>query len=150
MLPQRQQSLSLSLCPRQHLPCDSPRLLSFNRRRHRPFQRRPRKSPLHSRYPAGFRIRLSQNLGNALERTIALTIASHLSAQSGQHVGLLDLVGLSLYVWSDCPLHDASALAQSIQSDRPFQGLLLRERSPQPERDGGLWAGAVRLELAVV
>jgi hypothetical protein len=50
------------------------------------------------------RVELGAHLSNDFERAIALTIAKHLSAQSGQHVGLLDLVGLSLYVWSDRPI----------------------------------------------
>jgi hypothetical protein len=114
--------------------------------------RRPRKSSLHSHYPAGLRIRLGQNLSNSFERVIALTIASHLSAQSGQHVGLLDLVGLSLYVWSDRPIQSPSDLAQSIESGCPLQGWLVGERSRSPDLSSSpklLAKAGVRLELAV-
>jgi hypothetical protein len=109
--------------------------------------RRPRKS---------LRIRLAVNLGNAVERAIALTVAEYLSAQSGQHVGFLDLVGLSLYVWSDDKIQDASDLAQYLQSGSPLQELLVRERklrsrSPQQQRisEGLLSSAGVRLELAI-
>jgi hypothetical protein len=106
-----------------------------------PSIRRPRKS---------IRIRLAANLGDALERAIALTIAEHLSIQSGQHVSLLDLVGYVLYVWSDRPIQIPWDLAQSLQADHPLQGWLVQERSHQPELSGELLAKAgVRLELAV-
>jgi hypothetical protein len=117
-----------------------------------PSLRRPRKSPLHPRYPAGLRIRLAANLGNALERAIALMIASHLSAQSGQHVGLLDLVGLSLYVWPDSPIQSPSDLAQSIESGCPLQCWLVGERSQKPELSSSpklLAKAGVMLELAI-
>jgi hypothetical protein len=151
MLSQRQRSLSLSLCPRPNPPRDRPRprLLPFKHPRQRPFQRRPRKNPLHSRHPTGLRICLGQNLGNAVERAIALTIAAHLSAQSGQHVGLLDLIGYVLHIWSDDKIQDATSLAQYLQSGSPLQGLLMRERSQQPERFDAPLAGTIRLELAV-
>jgi hypothetical protein len=111
----------------------------------------PKIRPLHHRPRKSLRIRLSQNLSNAFERAIALTIAQHLSAQSGQHVGLLDLVGLSLYVWSDSPIRTTSDLAASIQSGCPLQGWLVGKRSPQPAQSGGELAKAgVRLELLAI
>jgi hypothetical protein len=112
---------------------------TLKRDRHTPIHRCPRKS---------LRIRLGANLGNAFERAISLTITEHLSVQSGQHVGLSDLVGLSLHVWSDASIQSASDLAQSIESGRPLQGLLVQERSPGLELSAGVLAG-VRLELAI-
>jgi hypothetical protein len=102
-----------------------------------------------SRKRHALRIRLAANLSNAFERASALTIAEHLSSQRGQHVGILDLVGMSLYVWSDHPIRDASALAQSLQDDRPLEGRLVGERSHPPEQSGGELAG-VRLELVAI
>jgi hypothetical protein len=110
----------------------------------------PKICPLPHRPRKRLRIRLSQNLSDPLERAIAFTIAEHLSAKSGQHVSILDLVGYVLYVWSDRPLHSPSALAQSIESGCPLQGWLVRSRSPQPAQSGGTLTGAVRLELLAI
>jgi hypothetical protein len=108
------------------------------------------KRPLHHRPRKSLRIRLAENLSDPVERAIAFTIAEHLSAKSGQHVSILDLVGYVLYVWSDRPLHSPSALAQSIEFGCPLQGWLVGKRSPNPAQSGGTLAGAVRLELVAI
>jgi hypothetical protein len=107
-------------------------------------QRPPRINP-------NLHIRLLENLSNSFERAIAWIVAKHLAERLGQPISIFDLVGFSLFVWSETPIQDSLGLAQYIQSDRPLQGLLMRERSQQPELSSSpkLLAEGLRLELAI-
>jgi hypothetical protein len=96
-------------------------------------------------------IRLGANLSNAFERAIAWSIAAHLTERLGQPISIFDLIGFSLFVWSETPIQNALGLRQYLQSDRPLQGLLLSERSQKPGLSSSpkLLAEGLRLELAI-
>jgi hypothetical protein len=71
------------------------------------------------------RVELGLNLSNAFERAIAWAVADHLSDQSGQFISALDLVGISLYLWSEMPLIDQFDWMQYLTSGEPLEGLLV-------------------------
>ncbi len=85
-------------------------------------QRPPRINP-------NLHLRLGANLSNAIERAIAWIVAEYLSSQSGQFISVFDLLGLSLYLWSEMPLVDQSDWFQYLNSGNPLEGLLVRSGS---------------------
>ncbi len=82
---------------------------------------KPRTIPLY--------IPLSTNLTDLAEITCAETVAEHLSSKCGRAIGLSDLEGLFLYLWSeDDP--DGRALDDYLgDNSRPLQALLLQIRN---------------------
>jgi hypothetical protein len=78
------------------------------------------------RFNPNLRVELGANLSNAFERAIAWIIADHLSDQSGQFISALDLVGISLYLWSEMPLVDQRDWIQYLNSGESLEGLLVR------------------------
>jgi hypothetical protein len=82
-------------------------------------QRPPRINP-------NLHIRLGVNLSNAFERAIAWIVVDHLSDQSGQFISVLDLLGISLYLWSEMSLVNQRDWIQYLNSGEPLEGLLVR------------------------